>query len=111
LIPGVSRNGATLTAARLRGFTRADSERLSRHVALPVIAGATALKLLRLKRDGLPQGTAVPFAIGAAASFVSTLGSTRIIEHIERDRPLSPIAAYRITLGSVVLRRLWSERD
>jgi undecaprenyl-diphosphatase len=111
LIPGVSRNGATLTAARLRGFTRADSERLSRHVALPVIAGATALKLLRLKRDGLPQGTAVPFAIGAAASFVSTLGSTRIIEHIERDRTLSPIAAYRITLGSVVLRRLWSERD
>jgi undecaprenyl-diphosphatase len=110
LIPGVSRNGATLTAARLRGFTRADAERLSRHVALPVIAGATALKLLRLKRDGLPDGTTVPFAIGAAASFVSTLASTRIIEHIERDRPLAPIAAYRITLGSVVLRRLWSER-
>jgi undecaprenyl-diphosphatase len=110
LIPGVSRNGATLTAARLRGFTRADAERLSRHVALPVIAGATALKLLRLKREGLPEDTAVPFAIGAAASFVSTLGSTRIIEHIERDRPLAPIAAYRVALGSVVLRRLWSER-
>ncbi len=110
LIPGVSRNGATLTAARLRGFTRADAERLSRHVALPVIAGATALKLLRLKREGLPEGTAVPFAIGATASFVSTLASTRIIEQIERDRPLAPIAAYRIALGSVVLRRLWSER-
>jgi undecaprenyl-diphosphatase len=110
LYPGVSRNGATLTAARLRGFRRADAERLSRHVALPVIAGATALKLLRLGREGLPEGTAVPFAIGAAASFLSTLASTRIIEHVERDRSLAPIAAYRIVLGSVVLRRLWLER-
>ena len=38
LVPGVSRNGATLTAARLRGFTREQSNALSRTVALPVIA-------------------------------------------------------------------------
>ena len=48
LIPGVSRNGATLAAARLRRFTREDANRLSRHVALPVIAGATLLKSARL---------------------------------------------------------------
>ena len=47
LVPGVSRNGATLAAARLRGFTREDANRLSRHVALPVIAGATLLKAFR----------------------------------------------------------------
>ena len=41
LVPGVSRNGATLTAARLRGFRRADANVLSRHIALPVIVGAT----------------------------------------------------------------------
>jgi len=29
---------------------------------------------------------------------------------VERDRSLAPIAAYRVVLGSVVLRRLWSER-
>ncbi len=110
LIPGVSRNGATLTAARLRRFTRADAERLSRHVALPVIAGATALKLWRLRRSGMPPGAAGPFAVGAAASFVSTLASTRLIEQIERDRSLLPVAAYRIALGSVVLRRLWAQR-
>ena len=110
LIPGVSRNGATLTAARLRGFKRADAERLSRHVALPVIGGATGLKLLRLWRDGLPDGTAVPFFVGAGSSFVSTLASTRLIGAMERDRSLLPIAGYRIALGSVVLRRLWRER-
>ena len=65
LVPGISRNGATLAAARMRRFAREDANRLSRHVALPVIAGATALKGLRLSRRGLPPGTAVPFAVGA----------------------------------------------
>src|SRR5207245_3935521 len=88
LIPGVSRNGATLAAARRRGFTREAANRLSRHVALPVIAGATLLKSVRLKRRGLPPGTALPFAAGAGASFASTLGSTWLIAQVERDRSL-----------------------
>ncbi len=106
LIPGVSRNGATLAAARRRGFTREDANRLSRHVALPVIAGATLLKGLRLARRGLPSGTRLPFALGAAASFASTLGSTWLIHQVERDRSLLPYAGYRIALAGVVLRRL-----
>src|SRR5262249_51390919 len=54
LAPGVSRNGATLTAARWRGFTRQHSNMLSRTVALPVIVGAAALKAARLRRRPLP---------------------------------------------------------
>lgn len=106
LMPGVSRNGATLAAARLRGFTREDANRLSRHVALPIIAGATALKGVRLHERGLPPGALVPFAAGAAASFASTLGSTWLIRQVERDRSLLPYAVYRIALGAAVLGRL-----
>jgi undecaprenyl-diphosphatase len=40
LIPGVSRSGATVAAARVRGFSREDASRLSWEVALPVLAGA-----------------------------------------------------------------------
>jgi undecaprenyl-diphosphatase len=110
LIPGVSRNGATLVAARLRRFAREDANRLSRHVALPVIVGATGLKVARLRSGGLPPGTAIPFAVGAAASFASTLGSTWLIRQVERDRSLLPYAAYRTALGGVVLRRLARSR-
>ena len=46
--PGVSRNGATLTAARLLRFRRADANVISRQIALPVILGAAALKGARL---------------------------------------------------------------
>jgi undecaprenyl-diphosphatase len=110
LVPGVSRNGATLAAARLRRFTREDANRLSRHVALPVIAGATLLKGVRLARRGLPPGMGLPFAAGAAASFASTLGSTWLIRQVERDRSLAPYAVYRMILAAAVLRRLHTRR-
>jgi undecaprenyl-diphosphatase len=106
LVPGISRNGATLTAARLRRFTREDANRLSRHVALPVIAGASLLKGLRVRRRGLPPRARLPFALGAASSFASTLGSTWLIGVLERDRSLRPYAIYRLLLAAAVIKRL-----
>jgi undecaprenyl-diphosphatase len=105
LMPGVSRNGATLTAARLRCFARADANALSRHVALPIIAGATVLKSVRLARSGLPPEAAKGFAGGILASFASTLASKRLVND---DRALWPYAAYRTGLALVVLRRAWT---
>jgi undecaprenyl-diphosphatase len=108
LVPGVSRNGATLAAARARGFDRADANALSRHVALPVIAGAALLKGVRLARRmaQLPPGTASTLGVGAGAAFASTLASTWLIRQVERDRSLLPYAAYRTLLAGVVIWRL-----
>jgi undecaprenyl-diphosphatase len=106
LVPGVSRNGATLVAARLRRFAREDADRLSRHVALPVIAGAAALKAVRLRGSGLPPRMRLPFLLGAVTSFASTLGSSRLIGRLEPDRSLAPYAAYRIGLAAAAIGRL-----
>ncbi len=106
LIPGVSRSGATLTAARARRFKRLDASRLSRTVALPVIAGATLLKGLRLGRRSLPEGMALPYAGGAGAAFASTLACSRLIGRLQRDRPLWPYAAYRAALAGIVITKL-----
>lgn len=111
LVPGVSRNGATLAAARARGFTREDANALSRHAALPIIVAATGLKGVRLWRRGLPPRTRGAFALGTVASFASTLGSTWLIKQVERDRSLAPYAAYRIGLAAVVARRLRQSRS
>ena len=100
LVPGVSRNGATLTAARLLGFRRDAASRMSRDAALPVILGATALKLLR-RRDTSPGAA---HAAGFAAAFASSLAAARLIPMIDR-LPLAPIAAYRIALGLSILAR------
>jgi undecaprenyl-diphosphatase len=111
LMPGMSRNGMTLAAARLRGFGREDANALSRHVALPVIAGATVLKGTRLVKRGLPRELRRAFAVGAGASFASTFASTWLIRQVERDRSPLPYAVYRCALAGAVVRRLWNHRD
>jgi undecaprenyl-diphosphatase len=111
LVPGASRNGMTLAAARFRGFDRADANELSRHVALPIIVGASVLKGARLARRGLPAGMRRAFAAGVGAAFVSTLASTWLIRQVERDRSLAPYALYRTLLAGAVLRRAWQTRS
>jgi undecaprenyl-diphosphatase len=106
LAPGMSRNGMTLAAARWRGFGRRDANALSRHVALPVIIGASALKGVRLGRGGLSRSLRRAFAAGAAAAFASTLASTWIIRLVERDRSPLPYVLYRLGLAAVVVRAL-----
>jgi undecaprenyl-diphosphatase len=110
LAPGVSRNGATLTAARWRGFTRQHSNMLSRTVALPVIVGAAVLKGIRLRRRGLPPEARAGFAAGTATSFGSTLASQELIRVVERDSALWPYAAYRAGLAGTVLASAWRRR-
>jgi undecaprenyl-diphosphatase len=113
LVPGVSRNGATLAAARARGFDRVDANTLSRHVALPVILGASLLKGVRLSRrltrtpaPQLPAAAVHALVAGAASAFVSTLAFTWLIRQVERDRSLMPYAAYRSLLAAGVIWRL-----
>jgi undecaprenyl-diphosphatase len=105
LVPGASRNGMTLAAARARGFAREDASVLSRHVALPVIVGATALKGTRLARRGLARPMRLAFVAGTAASFASTLASTWIVARVDRGRSPLPYAAYRAALACAVLVR------
>jgi undecaprenyl-diphosphatase len=102
LIPGVSRSGATRAAARWRGFGRADAAALSREVALPVLAGATALKAFRRpSRGALPA-----LGAGAAASALSTWAALRL----ERSSPpLAAFAAYRVALAVAILA-VWRVR-
>lgn len=108
LAPGVSRNGATLAAARWRHFSREQANMLSRTVALPVIVGATVVKGVRLRSRGLRPADRRAFAAGTAASFASTLASQALIRVVERDRALWPYAAYRIGLAGLVAARMAS---
>jgi undecaprenyl-diphosphatase len=100
LVPGVSRNGATITAARLLGFRRSDANRISRDAALPVIAGATALKLFRLRRTRPSPA----YAAGFAAAFASGLVAAHLHPRIDRMGSYAPFALYRVGLGLIALR-------
>jgi len=105
LAPGVSRNGAALTAARLRGFAPGAARALSWGAAAPVMAGAAALKGVRLAREGVPRADRAAFAAGAAAAFASTLAAGPLARRVDGDRGLAPWAAYRLALAALVARR------
>lgn len=101
LMPGVSRRGATLTAARLRGFSRADADELSWLAAVPVILGACTLKGARLASErGLTGEQRAALLAGAGASFASTLLSARLQARLRLGRmPLAPFSVYRVLLA------------
>jgi undecaprenyl-diphosphatase len=105
LVPGVSRNGASLTAARLLRFTREDSQLLSRQIALPVIVGATAFKTFAFLAGEDQSGAGRALLLGAGASFASTLACTKLIDK-PRGEPLWPYAVYRMGLAALMFRRL-----
>jgi len=106
LIPGVSRNGATLTAARARGFDRPGAHALSWSVALPVILGASALQARRLRGRGAPRHLPAMW-VGGVTAFLSTLASSRIVRGRGcAERPLLPYAVYRCLLAVLAIRRL-----
>jgi undecaprenyl-diphosphatase len=91
LWPGVSRNGATLAAARARGFGREDANALSRHVALPIIAGAVALRR-------------APVGAGTVASAAGLLAALPLVRVVDRGAPLWPWALERAGVALVLLR-------
>jgi undecaprenyl-diphosphatase len=100
LIPGVSRSGATRAAARVRGFDREAAAELSREVALPVLAGATALKGARLIARRPGRDSVARLALGAAAAALSTAATLRV-----RESALKPWAVYRVALAALIVAR------
>jgi undecaprenyl-diphosphatase len=109
LVPGVSRSGATLTALRAAGVPRAEAERFSLLMSLPVTAGAAALTLLRADRSRL-----VPLVreLAPGAATAALAGALAVRRRAARPgTPLRGAALYRLGLATAVVLRLRSRKD
>jgi undecaprenyl-diphosphatase len=109
LVPGVSRNGATLTAGRARGLRRADAERLSWEAGFPVLLGASALRVARFLQSDEPAAIEGPVVLGAASAFLSSMASIRLMGPRRRAGSLLPYCVYRCLLAALVIVK--SRRD
>jgi undecaprenyl-diphosphatase len=101
LVPGVSRSGAALTAARMRGLSRPAAASLSLRAALPVTVGAGLLKGVRAAREGVAPELRAAALVGAAAACLSALAALPLA----RGTRWREIGLYRIALGTVALAR------
>lgn len=102
LLPGTSRSGITMSAARLLGFERPDAARFSMLLSIPVILGAGLLKGLELHDSGDARLTADAF-IAAGMAFVAALISIAVMMAWLRRASFAPFVFYRVALGCVLL--------
>lgn len=102
LIPGTSRSGITITAARMLGYTRHDGAKIAMLMSIPtIIASATLLGAeviatadAAAARDG---------AIAAAFAFGAALLALSLMMRLLRSVSFTPYVIYRIVLGIVLL--------
>ena len=81
LIPGASRSGVTISAARFLGYDRITAAQLSLLLSLPTIAGAGVLKSLDLNESGdvaLGSDAAIQHTQGTAYGEFYGLGNTTV---------------------------------
>jgi undecaprenyl-diphosphatase len=102
LVPGVSRSGATITAARALEFDRARAARFSFLLSAPAVLGAATLKLSEAA-TGNEEVSWGPMAVGALVSAVAGAAVIHWLLGYLQTHGMRPFVWYRIALGVLVL--------
>ena len=105
LIPGTSRSGSTILGGILTGVSRGAAAEFSFFMAIPVMLGASGLKLLKyLVGGGIPTGNEILLLlIGMAVSFLVSLFAIKFLTDFVKRHSFSPFGVYRIILGLAVI--------
>jgi undecaprenyl-diphosphatase len=105
IIPGTSRSGITITAARAMGFDRSEATRFAFLLGIPAIAGAGILKLTDAISSG--QTITLPVITTAVLTFFVALGTIAVLMKLVRRISFLPFALYRIALGIGLLALIY----
>ena len=102
LIPGTSRSGATILGATLLGFNRSTATEFSFFMAIPVMFGASLLKLVKF---GLAFSVLEFFilVIGMVVAFFVSIFVIRFLMSYIKKHDFKVFGWYRIVLGAFVL--------
>jgi undecaprenyl-diphosphatase len=104
IVPGTSRSGITITAARFRGMSRESAARFSFLLSTPAIAAAALKSFLELlAHGGVEPGMRVPFVLGVALSAATGLIVIRLLLGFLRRHSLRFFVAYRLVFGILIV--------
>jgi undecaprenyl-diphosphatase len=110
LVPGVSRSGATLTAAMLFGLRRDGAARFVFLLSLPAVAAAAAKEALELSDIGLETVPVTLLAIGFVSSAIVGYLTIRYFLRYLAHHSLAVFAYYRFAVALLTLAWLASRR-
>jgi len=101
LVPGTSRSGATILGGILLGCSRAAASEFSFFMAIPTMAGASLLKILKFGL-GFTGSELLILLVGCVTAFVvSVVAIKTFIDYIKRNS-FAAFGWYRIALGALV---------
>jgi len=105
IIPGTSRSGATIVGGLLLGLSRACVAEFTFYLAIPVMAGASLLKVVKFVMGGFVMtGTEIAvLVVGCVVAFAVSMAAIRFLMDYVKRHDFRFFGVYRIVLGLVVL--------
>lgn len=102
IVPGTSRSGATILGALLIGISRGVAAEYTFYLAIPVMFGASLLKIIKGGFGFGAMGT-VTLTVGMVVAFVVSLFVIKFLLGYIRKHDFKAFGYYRIVLGVIVL--------
>lgn len=102
VLPGTSRSGATILGALLIGVSRTVAAEYTFFLAVPVMFGASALKLLKFGIHYTPEEVGI-LSVGLISAFVVSILAIRFLVGYIKKHDFTVFGWYRIVLGAAVI--------
>ena len=105
MIPGTSRSGATIVGGLLCGMSRPCASQFTFFLAIPVMAGASGLKVVKYMAEGsvFTLAEVLALAVGCVVAFLVSMAAIRFLMGYVKKHTFTAFGWYRIALGLVVL--------
>ena len=106
LVPGTSRSGSTIIGGLLIGLERSVAAEFTFYLAIPVMIGASLLKLIKyVMRMGFvfDSNELLLLAVGCIVAFIVSIIVIRFLMSYIKKHNFIPFGYYRIVLGILVL--------
>lgn len=105
LIPGTSRSGATIIGALLLGVSRCVAAEFTFFLAIPVMFGASAIKILKffMEGTGISGLEIAMLGVGCVVAFVISVIAIKFLMGYIKKNDFKVFGWYRIVLGALVL--------
>lgn len=105
LFPGTSRSGATIVGGLLNGTSRSVVTEFTFYLGIPVLFGASALKIFKFIKAGqlLSFGQLFLLLVAMGVAFAVSMVAIRFLTSYVKKHDFTLFGKYRIVLGSVLL--------
>lgn len=105
LVPGTSRSGSTIIGGLLLGCSRSAVAEFTFYLAIPVMVGASGLKLVKyfLKGNTFTSMEAAILVVGCVVAFLVSMAAIRFLMGFVKKHDFKPFGWYRIVLGVAVI--------